>query len=361
MSNNTLLPANIDALAAYSSAKSEKLTGTTWLNANESPYVKNIDISIDDLNRYPDPQPASVINRYAEYAQLSTEQVLMTRGADEGIELLVRTYCEPAKDSIALFLPTYGMYKVTADTHNVAINGLSQALLLEGSVDDIVSAVANSKLVFICNPNNPTGSLTSLDKIKAIATALEGKALVIVDEAYIEFCPEQSASKLINDYANIVVLRTLSKAFALAGLRTGFTLAQEAVLLPIRKVIAPYPVSTVVASIAANALSPDAITSMRRQVSILNALKEKLKQWLNASPAVLNVLSGEGNFVTLKLANKNSFNVALDQGLVMRAFTLYGENDWLRISIGNEQELEQVKIWLDGLSQATNLVEQEVS
>lgn len=361
MSNNTLLPANIDALAAYSSAKSEKLTGTTWLNANESPYVKNIDISIDDLNRYPDPQPASVINRYAEYAQLSTEQVLMTRGADEGIELLVRTYCEPAKDSIALFLPTYGMYKVTADTHNVAINGLSQALLLEGSVDDIVSTVANSKLVFICNPNNPTGSLTSLDKIKAIATALEGKALVIVDEAYIEFCPEQSASKLINDYVNVVVLRTLSKAFALAGLRTGFTLAQEAVLLPIRKVIAPYPVSTVVASIAANALSTDAITSMRRQVSILNALKEKLKQWLNASPAVLNVLSGEGNFVTLKLANKNSFNVALDQGLVMRAFTLYGENDWLRISIGNEQELEQVKIWLDGLSQATNLVEQEVS
>ncbi|TGE84901.1 histidinol-phosphate transaminase [Pseudoalteromonas sp. KS88] len=361
MSNNTLLPANIDALAAYSSAKSEKLTGTTWLNANESPYVKNIDISIDDLHRYPDPQPASVINRYAEYTQLSTEQVLMTRGADEGIELLVRTYCEPAKDSIALFLPTYGMYKVTADTHNVAINGLSQALLLEGSVDDIVSAVANSKLVFICNPNNPTGSLTSLDKIKAIATALEGKALVIVDEAYIEFCPEQSASKLINDYANVVVLRTLSKAFALAGLRTGFTLAQAAVLLPIRKVIAPYPVSTVVASIAANALSPDAITSMRRQVSILNALKEKLKQWLNASPAVLNVLSGEGNFVTLKLANKNSFNVALDQGLVMRAFTLYGENDWLRISIGNEQELEQVKIWLDDLSQATNLVEQEVS
>ena len=361
MSNNALLPDNIDALAAYSSAKSEKLTGTTWLNANESPYVKNIDINIDDLNRYPDPQPASVINRYAAYAGLGTEQVLMTRGADEGIELLVRTYCEPAKDSIALFLPTYGMYKVTADTHNVAINGLSQALLLEGSVNDIVSAVGDSKLVFICNPNNPTGSLTSLDKIKAIATALEGKALVIVDEAYIEFCPEQSASQLIDEYNNVVVLRTLSKAFALAGLRTGFTLAQETVLLPIRKVIAPYPVSTVVAIIAASALSPDAITSMRRQVSILNALKEKLKQWLQASPAVLNVLSGEGNFVTLKLANKNSFNIALEQGLVMRAFTLYGENDWLRISIGSEQELEQVKVWLDGLSQSTAQKEQEVS
>lgn len=357
----SLLPDNIKAFAAYSSAKSEKLTGTTWLNANESPYAKNLELSIEDLNRYPDPQPQQVIDRYAAYTELKSNNVLMTRGADEGIELLVRTYCEPAKDSIALFLPTYGMYKVTADTHNVAINALTQALLLTANVDDIITAVGNSKLVFICNPNNPTGSLTALDKVKAIATALAGKALVIVDEAYIEFCPEQSATLLINEFNNIVVLRTLSKAFALAGLRTGFTLAQESVLAPIRKVIAPYPVSSVVASIAAQAIAPDAITSMRRQVSILNSLKLKLIDWLNVSPAVLKILTGEGNFVTLKLADKNSFNVALKQGLVMRAFTLYGEDDWLRISIGSEQELEQVKIWLDGLTTSTALSQQDVS
>lgn len=356
-----LLPDNIAALAAYSSAKSEKLTGTTWLNANESPYAKNLELSIEDLNRYPDPQPQLVIDRYAAYTELKSDNVLMTRGADEGIELLVRTYCQPAKDSIALFLPTYGMYKVTADTHNVAINALTQELLLTANVDDIVTAVGSSKLVFICNPNNPTGSLTPLDKVKAIATALTGKALVIVDEAYIEFCPEQSATQLINEFSNIVVLRTLSKAFALAGLRTGFTLAQASVLAPIRKVIAPYPVSSVVANIAAQAIAPDAITSMRRQVSILSSLKLKLIEWLNASPAVLKILTGEGNFVTLKLADKNSFKVALEQGLVMRAFTLYGEDDWLRISIGSDQELEQVKIWLDGLTTPTALSQQEVS
>ena len=362
MSNESgLLPDNIAALAAYSSAKSEKLTGTTWLNANESPYAKNLEITIEDLNRYPDPQPQLVIDRYAAYAELENENVLMTRGADEGIELLVRTYCEPSKDSIALFLPTYGMYKVTADTHNVAINGLTQALLLNASVDEIVAAVGSSKLVFICNPNNPTGSLTPLDKVKAIATALAGKALVIVDEAYIEFCPEQSAAQLIKEFSNIVVLRTLSKAFALAGLRTGFTLAQAGVLAPIRKVIAPYPVSGVVASIAAQAIAPDAITSMRRQVTILNSLKLKLIDWLNASPAVLKILTGEGNFVTLRLANKDYFKQALKQGLVMRAFTLFNEDDWLRISIGNEQELEQVKIWLDGLQLPQTAAQQEVS
>jgi len=356
-----LLPDNIAALAAYSSAKSEKLIGTTWLNANESPYAKNLELSIEDLNRYPDPQPQLVIDRYAAYTELKSDNVLMTRGADEGIELLVRTYCQPAKDSIALFLPTYGMYKVTADTHNVAINALTQELLLTANVDDIVTAVGSSKLVFICNPNNPTGSLTPLDKVKAIATALTGKALVIVDEAYIEFCPEQSATQLINEFSNIVVLRTLSKAFALAGLRTGFTLAQASVLAPIRKVIAPYPVSSVVASIAAQAIAPDAITSMRRQVSILSSLKLKLIEWLNASPAVLKILTGEGNFVTLKLADKNCFKVALEQGSVMRAFTSYGEDNWLRISIGSDQELEQVKIWLDGLTTPTALSQQEVS
>ena len=362
MSNESgLLPDNIAALAAYSSAKSEKLTGTTWLNANESPYAKNLEITIEDLNRYPDPQPQLVIDRYAAYAELENENVLMTRGADEGIELLVRTYCEPSKDSIALFLPTYGMYKVTADTHNVAINGLTQALLLNASVDEIVAAVGSSKLVFICNPNNPTGSLTPLDKVKAIATALAGKALVIVDEAYIEFCPEQSATQLINEFSNIVVLRTLSKAFALAGLRTGFTLAQASVLAPIRKVSAPYPGSAGVASIAAQAIAPDAITSMRRQVTILNSLKLKLIDWLDASPAVLKILTGEGNFVTLKLANKDYFKQALKQGLVMRAFTLFNEDDWLRISIGNEQELEQVKIWLDGLQLPQTAAQQEVS
>ncbi|MBD1583933.1 histidinol-phosphate transaminase [Pseudoalteromonas sp. S16_S37] len=346
---NNILPDNINALTAYSSAKSQKLTGSTWLNANESPYAKTFELSLSDLNRYPDPQPEKVINAYAQYAGLGAEQVLMTRGADEGIELLVRTYCKSDKDSIALFLPTYGMYKVTADSHNVAINALTQELLLEGSVEQIMTAVGNSKLVFICNPNNPTGSLTDLNKISAIANALENKAIVVVDEAYIEFCPQQTAKALLQDFANIVVLRTLSKAFALAGLRTGFMLANTALLAPVRKVIAPYPVSRVVATIAEQALQSDAITQMRRQVTILNRAKAMLLQWLDASTAVSQVLNGQGNFVTAQLKDKADIDKAMKSGLIMRPFTLYEQDNWLRISIGNEQELEQVKLWLEAL------------
>lgn len=343
----TLLPENIQSLKAYSSAKSEKLDGTTWLNANESPYTRVINPQFTDLNRYPDPQPEGVINGYAKYSSLESEQVLMTRGADEGIELLVRTFCTPAQDSIAIFLPTYGMYKVTADTHNIGINGLSQTLLLEGSVSDIVEKIGDSKLVFICNPNNPTGSLTPINKIADIAQALAGKSIIVVDEAYIEFCEAASSTSLIGDFDNIVILRTLSKAFALAGLRTGFMLASASLLEPVKKVIAPYPVSSVVAAIAEQALLPDAITQMRRQVTILNDAKKLLIEWLKQSPSVTKVLSGEGNFVTLRLKTTDSLANANAMGLVMRPFTLYDTNDWLRISIGNEQELKVVKEWLE--------------
>jgi histidinol-phosphate aminotransferase len=348
---NTLLPDNIEALTAYSSAKSEKIQGNTWLNANESPYVKDVNIIFTNLNRYPEPQPEAVIDAYADYAGLNSDHIIMTRGADEGIELLVRTYCVPNQDSIAIFLPTYGMYKVTADTHNVAINGLSQDLLLSGTVEDIIKAVSNSKLVFICNPNNPTGSITSIEKIIKITHALAGKALVVVDEAYIEFSESNSCAQVLKDCENLVILRTLSKAFALAGLRTGFMLGSPNALAPIRKVIAPYPVSSVVAQIAKTALSNDSIMQMRQQVVILNKAKQTLIHWLSHSSAVKNVLIGEGNFVTLQLKDKTSLSIAEKTGLIMRPFNLFGQDNWLRISIGNEQELKSVKQWLDVISE----------
>ncbi|WMN62121.1 histidinol-phosphate transaminase (plasmid) [Pseudoalteromonas xiamenensis] len=344
------LPENIENLKAYSSAKSEKIVGSTWLNANESPYAQSFTLTFDDLNRYPDPQPLAVINAYAAYAGLACDQVLMTRGADEGIELLVRTFCEPKRDSITIFTPTYGMYKVTADTHNIAINELSQSDLQSLSAPEIAARSAQSKLVFICNPNNPTGGTILPAKIAEIATALADTAIVVVDEAYIEFSDALTSCQLINDFSNLVILRTLSKAFAMAGLRTGFTLAQAKTLAPIRKVIAPYPVSTVVASLAARVLSPDSITQMKRQVTILNSAKAKLVGWLNNSNAILTVLEGHGNFVTLKLADVTAYEAAKTAGLIMRPFTLYGESDWLRISIGSESELDNVKLWLDSIA-----------
>jgi histidinol-phosphate aminotransferase len=345
----TLLPKNINELKAYSSAKSMKLSGSTWLNANESPYAKTFDVSLDNLNRYPDPQPQAVIDAYADYAGVSEENVLMTRGADEGIELLVRTFCEPSKDSISIFAPTYGMYKVTADTHNVALNVLSQEQLINDDKTTICEACAQSKLVFICNPNNPTGAILPVEKIAEIADELSGKAIVVVDEAYIEFCEAYSSVSLLQDFKNVVVLRTLSKAFALAGLRTGFMLSNSELLNVVRKVIAPYPVSTVVAAIAAQALSKDAITQVKRQVQILNAAKAELSLALKNSKQVITVLDSYANFVTIRLKDKAAIDVAMQSGLIIRPFVLFDQDDWIRISIGTEQELKQVTDWLNGL------------
>ena len=346
-----LLPDNIANLKAYSSAKSEKIAGNTWLNANESPFSQTINLSLDTLNRYPEPQPEAVIQAYADYAQVSSDNVLMTRGADEGIELLIRTFCQPKQDSIAIFLPTYGMYKVTADSHDVKINALTQLELQTGSVAALVKEIGSSKLVFICNPNNPTGEMVSIERIKEISAQLGSKTLLVVDEAYIEFCPEQSAVSLINELSNVIVLRTLSKAFALAGLRCGFTLSRAEILAPIRKVIAPYPVSSVVATIAEQALRPQAIASMREQVSELNQLKQNLFTRCKQSSAIERVLSGEGNFVTVKLVKRSVLSIAQEMGLIMRPFTLFGQDDWLRISIGNQAELNQVTVWLDAINQ----------
>lgn len=345
----TLLPKNINELKAYSSAKSMKLTGSTWLNANESPYAKTFDVSLDNLNRYPDPQPQAVIEAYADYAGVSEENVLMTRGADEGIELLVRTFCEPGKDSISIFAPTYGMYKVTADTHNVALNVLSQEQLINDDKTAISEACAQSKLVFICNPNNPTGAILPVEKIAEIADELSDKAIVVVDEAYIEFCEAYSSVSLLQDFNNVVVLRTLSKAFALAGLRTGFMLSNSELLNVVRKVIAPYPVSTVVAAIAAQALSKDAITQVKRQVQILNAAKAELSLALKNNKQVQTVLDSFANFVTIRLKDKAAIDIAMQSGLIMRPFVLFDQDDWIRISIGTEQELQQVTDWLNGL------------
>lgn len=344
------VPSYIANLKAYSSAKSEKQTGTVWLNANESPQAPTLTLSLTALNRYPEPQPPAVIARYAEYLNCSQDNVLMTRGADEGIELLVRSYCQPGRDSIAIFAPTYGMYKVTADTHNVAVSTLSQTLLLSQEPELIAKQVQQCKLVFICNPNNPTGQLIDVSRIEAIARALNPDTLLVVDEAYIEFCPEQSALALTQLFSNVVLTRTLSKAFGLAGLRCGFVIADAQTLAPLRKVQAPYPIAGVVADLVAQALTPEAITTMRNNVAMLNDNRTGLTLMLEHSGFSEKVLPSNGNFVCAKLSNRPAFLAkAKNFGLVVRSFDLYGEPDWVRISVGSSDELQVVAQVLEEL------------
>ncbi|MFV7783115.1 histidinol-phosphate transaminase [Shewanella marisflavi] len=286
-------------LEPYQSARRIGGEGQIWINANESPFNNS---DIEGLNRYPECQPPELIERYAEYAGVSNQQVLSSRGADEAIELLIRTFCIPGRDSIACFGPTYGMYAISAQTFNVGV----KALRLNSEYQlptELGSQVGDAKLVFICNPNNPTGTVIAPQIIETVVAALP-ETLVVVDEAYIEFCPNYSMASLLDKYDNLVVLRTLSKAFALAGARCGFMLANPKIIEMVMRVIAPYPVPLPVAKLAIDALSEQGIARMQTQVAQLKANGQRLTNALTAAGA--RVLPAYGNFVLAYFGDQDS-------------------------------------------------------
>ncbi|ABO24065.1 histidinol-phosphate transaminase [Shewanella loihica] len=326
-------------LEPYQSARRIGGEGQIWINANESPFINS---DLDSLNRYPECQPPELITRYAEYAGVSNQQVLTSRGADEAIELLIRTFCIPGRDSIACFGPTYGMYAISAKTFNVGV----KALRLDDEYQlpqELCSQVGDAKLVFICNPNNPTGTVIAPDAIEAVIRSLPD-TLVVVDEAYIEFCPDYSVASLLDKYDNLIVLRTLSKAFALAGARCGFMLATPEVIEMVMRVIAPYPVPLPVAKLAIDALSKDGIARMQTQVAQLKANGQRLADALREAGA--RVLPAYGNFVLAYFDQANEIKVGEMQarlkqtGVVARAYKDPALADAIRFSFASDAQTE---------------------
>ncbi|QYJ80271.1 histidinol-phosphate transaminase [Shewanella acanthi] len=310
-------------LTPYQSARRLGGQGDIWINANESPFnnvaLESLDLS--KLNRYPECQPPALINAYSQYSGVKASRIVASRGADEAIELLIRAFCIPGVDSIVTFGPTYGMYAISANTFNIKVNALS----LDANFDlpeDLASKARGSKLVFICNPNNPTGTVIETAKIEQTIKALPD-SLVVVDEAYIEFCPEYSVASLLDNYPNLVVLRTLSKAFALAGARCGFMLANVEIVEIIMRVIAPYPVPVPVSEVATQALLTDGITRMREQVTLLNAQGARLSNALNLYCKQWGgrVIKARGNFVLAEFDDVAKVaKLLVENGIVARAY-----------------------------------------
>jgi histidinol-phosphate aminotransferase len=343
---------NLKALVPYESARrlfaasdnSQDAQVPVWLNANESPYANDYELNSDLLNRYPDCQPSSVIKSYAAYAGINSKQLLVSRGADEGIELLIRAFCTPGKDSVLICPPTYGMYAISAQTCNVgvAVAPLKSDFALD--IDKIKTFKGKVNLVFICSPNNPTGTSVAPEQIKQVLEHFADSALVVVDEAYIEFDATSTFANKLTDYPNLVILRTLSKAFALAGIRCGFTLANEAIIHTLLKVIAPYPMPEPVAQIAAQALSDKGLALMSLQVEQIANEKTKLKQALLALPELELVGDDKANFILFRYTQKQ----ALMDFLVSRKMFIRDQSkqlqlsNCLRITAGNEQQNQQL-------------------
>ncbi|MCP4953108.1 MAG: histidinol-phosphate transaminase [Proteobacteria bacterium] len=329
---------DVQALTPYLSARRLGGQGDVWLNANESPFNNEYSINGARLNRYSECQPDGLIRAYADYAGVRPEQVLTSRGADEGIELLIRTFCEAGKDSILYCPPTYGMYSVSAETAGVERKTVPLTSDWQLDLPSIHENLDSVKLVFVCNPNNPTGNLVPQEDIETLLKMTAGRALVVMDEAYIDFCPEMTSVELLVRYPNLVILRTLSKAFALAGLRCGFTLANPQVIQLMLKVIAPYPVPVPVTEIACQALSEIGLARMKCQILDLNANRAYLQAGLSMLPNV-EVFDSYANYLLVKFSDADRLFAALwDNGIILRRSPI---KDCIRISVGNREECEK--------------------
>ncbi|MFC5077248.1 Histidinol-phosphate aminotransferase [Vibrio thalassae] len=328
----------VQQLTPYMSARRIGGCGDIWLNANESPFDNEYKTDFTRLNRYSECQPKALIEAYAAYAGVKPEQTLTSRGADEGIELLIRAFCEPGEDSILFCPPTYGMYAISAETIGIDRKTIPLTSDWQLNLPEIEANLEGVKVLFVCSPNNPTGNLVKREDIITLLEMTKDRAIVVMDEAYIDFCPEASTVDLLAQYSNLAILRTLSKAFALAGLRCGFTLANEALINVLLKVIAPYPVPIPVAEIAVQALSEQGLARAKFQVLDLNANRAYLQAGLSILPGV-TVYEGWGNYLLVEFANGDDvFKAAWDTGIILRNSPI---ENCVRISVGNRDECEK--------------------
>lgn len=334
----------------FASGNTEQASSKIWLNANEAPGKGEYQIASENINRYPDFQPDNLLNAYSDYCGLERTQILATRGADEGIELIIRSFCRAYQDNILIFPPTYGMYAISAANHGA---GIVEVPLINNqlNLDELAQQVGKVKVVFLCSPGNPTGNILAKDQIIQAIELFKNSAIVVVDEAYIEytgeFSSEHTSTSLLTDYDNVIVLRTLSKAFALAGLRCGFTLARADIIALLSKVIAPYPISAPVAEIASKALSTD-LDKMTVRVQDCNKVKASLSAWLDEQTWCSEVFVSHANFVLFRCTNQREkariFDLLVSNNILIRDQSKQMQlENCLRISIGSEQEITQLK------------------
>lgn len=356
MSITQLSRKNIQALVPYQSARRLGGKGDVWLNANEYPISPDFSLTCQNFNRYPEAQPQAVIQGYANYAGVSAENVIVSRGGDESIELIIRAFCEPNQDAILYCPPTYGMYSVSAETCGIACKKVPLTADFQLNLGEIERQLANVKVVFICSPNNPTGNLVKREDLIALLEMTRNRAIVVVDEAYIEFCPTASLVKELVNYPHLAIIRTLSKAFALAGLRCGFTLANPELIGILQKVIAPYPLPTPIADIAAQALSAQGLAMMQQRVKTVIANCDWLVEELNKCAIIEKVYPSEANYLLFKAKNgQQLFQYLWDNGIILRnqGSQLMLEN-CIRITVGTEEENQRTMQAINQFAQQGN-------
>jgi histidinol-phosphate aminotransferase len=330
--------ADIVALKPYEHAAWEP--ELTRLHANEFPWRSPGDESRAGLNRYPEPQPRALIERLAELYAVAPQRVLAARGSDEAIDLLVRAFCRAECDAVIVCPPTFGMYTVAAQIQGAQVLSVPLKATDGFSLDEEAvlkaSAASHVKIVFLCSPNNPTGNLLESVAVLRIAAKLAGRALVVVDEAYVEFAGTKSLARHVSRHSNLCVLRTLSKAHGLAGARLGSVIADAEIVKLLRKVIAPYAITQLTFEAVLRLLSPTGASQLEERLAMIRAERSRVSRALAALPSVSRVWPSAANFVLAEFRDATTALArARNARFLVRDARGYGAlGNALRITIG---------------------------
>jgi histidinol-phosphate aminotransferase len=336
----SLLRPHIADLKPYSSARDE-FSGSEgiFLDANENPYHS---VNKESYNRYPDPYQWKLKEKISKIKGVPVQNIFLGNGSDEPIDLVIRAFCRPALDNIIIMPPTYGMYEVSAGINDVKIKKVLLTESFQINVQETLDAVdSNTKIIFICSPNNPSGNLLKRESILQILEKFSG--LVILDEAYIDFCPEATLLLELKKYPNLIILQTFSKAWGMAALRLGMAFASEEIIRILNKIKPPYNIS---------ALTQDKSLEMLEHEEAKNNLAEnllneryRLSKELEKLPLVDIIYPSDANFLLVRMNKeaKNIYDQLVKRGIIVRDRSkVVLCDDCLRISIGTKAENEKL-------------------
>jgi len=342
-----LVRENIRSLKPYSSARDEykdlAINDMIFLDANENPFENGV-------NRYPDPQQISVKKALANIKNVNEKNMLLGNGSDEVLDLLFRAFCEPNKDNIITLPPTYGMYSVLASLNAIEDRKVLLSADFQPQISQILAAVnVNSKILFLCSPNNPSGNSFSEEAIETLLKNFQG--LVVIDEAYIDFSTQESWLKKLNEYSNLVITQTLSKAYGMAGVRLGICYASEEIIRILNNIKPPYNINELTQQKALERLQDS--KGVAQEIEAILAEREQLANALKSISFIEKIYESDANFILIKVDDATKrYSELIAKGIVIRNRTTQPlcENT-LRLTVGTKEENEKL---MNALQQLAN-------
>jgi len=336
MELNKLLRNNIKALKPYSSARDEfSGEADVYLDANENPFNA-------PYNRYPDPLQWAVKTKIAALKNIAAEKIFLGNGSDEPIDIIFRAFCEPGVDNMVSIDPTYGMYQVAADINNVEVRKVKLNEDFGFSAQKLLDATnIYTKAIFVCSPNNPTANLLDKAEIVKLLTGFDG--LVVVDEAYIDFSPESSLLSELDNYENLIILQTFSKAWGMAGIRLGMAFAQAEIIRVFNKIKYPYNINILTQQKALELI--DSEGEKNEWVKIILDERAKMIRKLFKLPFVQVIYPSDANFILVKMNDaRGIYEYLTEQKIIVRdrSKVTLCENS-LRITIGSPEENKKLR------------------